>query len=153
MSKTKTRRRAATTIVRSAPTKAIVVQAAPRRRRAAAVVRRAAGAARRGASRAFGAAKQRDLEISAVAGAAALGFAEGSNDSGEQRWVPPTISGFDPALVWGGAAVLLPSVAPKMFGGKMMKRLSFAGLGILCVGVARSMKRGSAKVSGEDDDD
>lgn len=153
MAKAKARRRSGGfSIARRSSASVVVVQKPPRRRRAAAVVRRVAGAARRAGRAGLTAAKQRDLEIAATLGAVALGVAEQVNDDGEQRLKLPTFGGVDPALLYGGAAVLLPSLAPRMFGGKMMKRASFAGLGVWCAGVARSISRGSYKVSGEDDE-
>lgn len=139
-------------IVRAPSAPMVVVQkSAPRRRRAAAVVRRVAGAARRGASAAAGAARQRDAEVSAVLGALALGIAEGTNDAGQQRLTLPTVGGIDPALLYGGAAALLPHALPRLGKGKMVRRLAAAGVGIFCVGVARSATRGGVKVSGDPD--
>lgn len=130
----------------------VVAKSAPRRRRAAAVVRRVGRAARRGASAAVGAARQRDAEVSALVGALALGLAEGQNDAGQQRLTLPTFGGVDPALLYGAGAALLPHVLGSAGKGKMVRRLAAAGVGVLCVGVARSATRGGVKVAGEDDD-
>lgn len=151
MAKAKSAKRVGLSVVR-AQSPMVVVQKSPvRRKRAAAVVRRVAGAARRGARAGVSAAKQRDLEIAATVGAAALGIAEQENDDGAKRLTLPTFGGIDPALLYGGGAVLLPSLAPKLFGGKLAKRVAFAGLGVWCAGVARSVARKSYKVAGEDD--
>lgn len=146
----KTRKRSAGVSVVRAPAVQMVVAKPSRRRRAAAVVRRVAHVARRGAKAGLTAAKQRDLEVSATVGALALGLAEQVGDDGEQRVKLPTLGGVDPALLYGAAGVLLPSMAPRIFGSQA-KRVAFAGLGIWCAGVARSVARKSVKV-GEDDE-
>lgn len=150
MAKKKTASRGASIVTRSAAPM-VVVANAPKRRRAAAVARRVAGVARRGARRVGAAAAQRDLEVSAALGALALGYAEKEGDDGAPNLKLPTIGGYDPALVWGGASVFLPHIIPGFGKGKMMRRVSAAGVGVLCVGIARSVARGSAKVSGEED--
>lgn len=129
-----------------ASTAVVVRQAAPiRRRRAGAVVRRVAHGARRAASAVAGQAAIQRHDLTAIGGAAALGFAE------QKQMNIPTVGGFDPALVWGaGLGFLLPMLM-KGKGKGIVRTARALGIGVGCVGVHRSIVRGSAKVSGDDD--
>ncbi len=97
-----------------------------------------------------GAAAQQKNDLIAVGAAAALGYAEKPNEStGKPNFELPSFGGYDPAVLWG---LGLGFVAPRIPGLKSLTRSArAAGIGLLCVGVNRSVARGSAKVSGEDD--
>jgi hypothetical protein len=141
---------------KSAPknTRTIVVHqpaaAVARPRARTRVVQAAKRGVRRVGSSVAGAAAQQKNDLIAVGAAAALGYAEKPNEStGKPHFELPTFGGYDPAVLWG---IGLGFVAPRIPGLKAYTRSArAAGIGLLCVGVNRSVARGSAKVSGEDD--
>jgi hypothetical protein len=117
--------------------------AAPKARTRTIVVQRARGIARRVGSAVAG--KKQRLTSGAVtmAGAAALGVAE------RDGRVLPTVADLDPGLVYGLGAALAGLYGLK---GKTGSMLADAGFGAAAVGLHRSIQRGSARVSGDDDE-
>lgn len=126
--------------------------AAIKKRGAAVVVRRGGGmtaakakelareAGRRARQSAVRAAQKGT--VLSLGGAAALAVAE-------QRGVAlPTLGGIDPAVLYGAA---LAFGAPMALKGKSGAALASVGEGVLCVGLHRSIVRGSVKVEGDDD--
>jgi hypothetical protein len=59
----------------------------------------------------------------------------------------PTYGKYDPLLIWGAPLALL---APKFIGGRMGRRISAAGVGMLSVAAHGAAQRGSFSVSGDE---
>lgn len=117
---------------------------APAARRRTIVVQRARRAVRRVGSAVANKKTQLMRGVVTVGGAGALAVAE------RDGRVLPTLANIDPGLVYGLGSALLGLYGVK---GKAGSMLADAGFGAASVGLHRSIQRGSARVSGDDDDE
>jgi hypothetical protein len=91
-------------------------------------------------------------QLPVYGGAAALALAERPAEKGGAQKQLKTVADIDPGLVYGLSAGL---VVPMVLKGKAGRFIARMGLGAACVGLHRSILRGSAKVkeSAADADD